>query len=128
MLSQAGYNYSAAKNHLIIDSDFPLWKVASIGTFAITISAGNTYGSTSITHSLGYKPQAMVFSERVNDAGTKETEYRRYSWESYRGLQIYEQARAVSQLNTLEIYYDTGDQTSGYTINGFYVIFYDPIA
>ncbi|MFA5573385.1 MAG: hypothetical protein WDA42_09800, partial [Candidatus Bathyarchaeia archaeon] len=45
-----------------LDSNYPLLKVHSFGTFSFSVALGGT----TIIHNLGYKPYAIIFSQVVD--------------------------------------------------------------
>lgn len=68
-ISEQGYDVkTAADINLILKTDFTLLKVAASGTVNISQPAG----TAEVTHSLGYKPQFLVYalSQYVGDPDT----------------------------------------------------------
>ena len=118
---------ATSPNDFYLHSDYPLLKIHSSGTISFSVALGGT----TITHSLGYKPYAMVFSQYVSyNYGTSTTvvssEYYQHDWavlgatKSWWGFsKIY--------INTIRVEVGQTDAWSFDTVNGFYYIFKDEI-
>jgi hypothetical protein len=117
---------STTPDDFYLDSNYPLLKVSSFGTFTT-----NILGKVTITHSLGYKPFVLVMSQFVDTDGlgspVKSTEYYQHDWfvlgasvTFYGYTKIYD--------NTIDIHISNTDvdPTPG-TVNGFYYIFKEEV-
>jgi len=127
-LSQAGYNWNDGFDKRIISEDCPLWKIALSGTFTMVIPVGSESYTLTIPHNLGYKPEHRVYSQRINNNGIFDATYYKWNWNDYVGVQDYIMARAVADTVNLTLTFTTSSlYTAGYTLHGFYQIFYHPI-
>lgn len=127
-ISKPGKNInSSSLDDFYINSDYPLLKVHSFGSFTTDIT-----GYAEITHNLGYRPYTLVFSQYVDwDGGLFQSvltnEYYQHDW--------YQAGATVEFFGTSKIYTDrieilignTNDVTPG-NIDGFYYIFKDEVA
>lgn len=112
-------------NEFYMDSRYPLLKVHSFGTFSFNAALE----STEITHNLGYKPFALVFSKLVDydyvgEASVFTDEYYQHDWfvegatkEWWGYTEIYD--------NKIKVIVGQTDVISGGPITGFYYIFKD---
>lgn len=67
--------HSSLLDDFYFDSNYPLLKVLSYGTFTTNIIGGAT-----INHNLGYKPFALVFSQVVYPDDSVSSGYAQHDW------------------------------------------------
>ena len=108
-----------------LDSNYPLLKVHSFGTFSFSVALGGT----TITHNLGYKPYAIIFSQVVDyDYGLEETvivsEYAQHDW-AVLGASARWWGYSKIYDNSIRVEVGQQDAFSFDTVNGFYYIFKD---
>jgi len=128
-VSKPGYDAkTTGLQNLYINSNYPLLKVHSFGTFSTSI-----IGTKTITHSLGYKPFVLVFSQYVDDDGsgfgvTTTSEYYQHDWyQAGASVTFY----GYTKITTSDIQITIGNTLDGGrpgVINGFYYIFKDEVA
>lgn len=114
---------STTPDDYYLHSDYPLLKVHSTGNFSFSVAAG----STTVTHSLGYKPFVFVFSQTVNHNGTNtvvSADYYQHDWIQEGATKTWWGYTRIGT-STITIHVGQTDAISGGTVNGFYYIFKD---
>jgi hypothetical protein len=116
---------STTPDDFYLHSDYPLLKVHASGTF-VTLNDG----TKTITHSLGYRPFAIVFSQFVDTDGVggavKSTEYYQHDW-IIDGASVTFEGITKIYANTVEISVGNTDVPVPGQVNGIYYIFKDEI-
>jgi len=116
---------STTPDDFYLHSDYPLLKVSSAGAFSFNIALE----TKTITHNLGYKPFALVFSTLVDYQGGSavfSNDYYQHDWliagaaeEWWGWTKIYD--------NKLVIGVGQTNVIVGGTVHGFYYIFEDEV-
>ena len=115
---------ATSPNDFYLSSDFPLLKVHASGTFAT-----NILGTKTITHSLGYRPFVLVFSEQVDtfieSAGVSNPGvFYQHGWIT-QGATVTFWGYTKIYANTIEIDIGNTNVTRPGVVNGIYYIFKD---
>lgn len=64
VLSQAGYDYNTSDpRNLILSSDYNTYKFHAQAATTVDIANGDSFGTTTINHSLGYAPSVIAYFE-----------------------------------------------------------------
>lgn len=124
LVSKPGKNVLTATSldDFYLHSDYPLLKVHSSGTFTIDSDGGSV--GTDITHNLGYYPQAIVFSQLVEDDGTVTSQYFQHDWDILLGGEIY----GYTNITTTILQIRVGAPVNGdRDVLGFYYILKEDI-
>lgn len=111
---------SNSPNDFYINSNYPLLKVSTSGSFTT-----NILGKATITHNLGYKPYAMVFAQFVDDnAGSPDIsdEYYQLDWE-IEGATVSFFGRAKIYDNEIQVEVGNTNAAIPGAVDGFYYIF-----
>lgn len=108
-----------------LHSDYPLLKVHDSGTFTT-----NALGLKTITHSLGYRPFVLVFSQFVDTNGVggavKSTEFYQHDW-NIDGATVNFFGYTKIYANTIDIVIGNTDVPTPGGVNGIYYIFKDEL-
>jgi hypothetical protein len=67
---------STSPDDFYLDSNYPLLKIHSFGTFSFAINSERT----TIVHNLGYRPYVLVFSKYVNSSSSVSNELYQHDW------------------------------------------------
>lgn len=127
LVSKSGKNAltSTTPDDFYLHSDYPLLKVHASGTFVT-----NNLGEKTITHNLGYRPFAMVFSQFVNTNGAgvavKSTEYYQHDWR-IDGATVTFEGYTKIYANDIRITIGNTDVAVPGAVNGIYYIFKDEV-
>jgi len=117
--------FSDVLNDFYLDSQYPLLKVHSYGTFTTSI-----LGTKTITHSLGYIPYVLVFSQYADDNGaggiSLSTEFYQHDW-LQEGATITFFGYTKIYANTINIVVGNSNSDRPGAINGFYYIFKEAV-
>ena len=133
-VAKSGYSYDDGDKRLVLNTAYPMLKIAYSGTGTMTLSGG--YASkTILTHSLNYKPMFYFWTTYISmSTGSEVAKYRKAGWMEYAGLQRYDYyavgvttttiTYAVDTSATVDLVGGTGTDTLDY----IYVVYYDPIS
>ena len=118
---------STTPDDFYLHSDYPLLKVHSSGVFST-----NILGEITITHSLGYRPFVLVFSQFVDTDGIGNpqlsTEYYQHDW-TILGATVFFTGITKIYANTIKITVTNTDvDPIPGVVNGIYYIFKDEIS
>jgi|GEM_PF-5463652 len=127
-ISKPGVDVLAATspNDFYLNSDYPLLKIHSYGTFTHFTGGGNTV----IYHNLGYKPYVIVFSQAIWwDSSLGDwiitNEYYQHDWTNL-GATYWSWGNTYVYDDRIEI--SVGDTYSNkHFIHGFYYIFKEQV-
>jgi hypothetical protein len=110
-------------NSFYLNSDYPLLKIHSYGTFSFNVALEDT----TINHNLGYRPFVLTFSKAViNDDGDVSDEFYQHDW-FIGGAILWWWGETRIYTNSLIISVGESNATRGGTITGFYYIFKDEV-
>lgn len=116
---------STSPDDFYLHSDYPMLKVHASGTFT-TLNDG----TKTITHSLGHRPFAIIFSQFVDTDGAggavKSAEFYQHDW-NIDGATVTFFGYTKIYENTLDILIGNTDVAVPGAINGIYYIFKDEI-
>ena len=133
-ISKAGFDITDGDNDLVLNTKYPMLKVAFSGTGTMTLSGGYAT-KTVVTHSLNYKPMFYLWITYIDSStGSEVTKHRMCSWQEYLGLGVSDYYYAYTDTTTLKLYVDTSNTlsivggTGTDTLEYVYVVYYDPIS
>lgn len=117
---------STSTDDFYIDSNYPLLKVHSFGTFSFAINSE----SVTINHNLGYRPYVLVFSKYVTESGgttSVSNELYQHDW-FVGGATTFWWGYTKIYTNKLKIVVGQTNAASPTTqVTGFYYIFKDEV-
>lgn len=117
-------NVSSIKNTLV-DTSYPLLKVKSSGSGTLSVSDG-TPDSDTITHSLGYIPNVMVFGQTYSvNGGAKNSRYIKYPYKELLSTYTSEFSYTITATQLVISGGFNDDSSNSDTFDYFYYIFYD---
>lgn len=101
-------------NDYILNTDYPLLKVATEGEGTFTLGVGTSVGTATVTHNLGYRPHVWIYSDYIQSGSV--TQYRTRNNELNTGTA------------TVEIVFNDPTGTASPRNVGYhYVVFYDKV-
>lgn len=124
LISKPGKNVLTvtSPDDFYLNSDYPLLKIHSFGTFSINSDGGSVLAT--VTHNLGYKPHAIVYSQLVKVDGTVTDEYYQHNWDILLGDEIF----GRTDIYTTKLDIRVGGPVNGSRdVLGFYYIFKDQL-
>lgn len=98
----------------ILNTDYPLLKVATEGEGTFTLGVGTSVGTATVTHNLGYRPHAWFYSDYIQSGSV--TQYRTRNNELNTGTASVE-----------IVFNDSTGTASPRSIGYHYQIFYDKV-
>jgi len=122
-VSQPGYDATtAAKENLVFSSEYDTLKLFDSGSGTIEVP-GDNKGTVQITHSLGYKPAFLVFSD--NPLWATSGKFSAYTWRAIGGG-LSEPNYATDNTKLYLTFYNPGLDSVTFTYH--YHIYYNKIA